>query len=191
MHIKEIPPCSAFADCQGLAKKVWKRCPVNISLPSCPSVSMLEWIEHIFQAVTLNDRNLVAMIMWLLWCRRNMLLHDGKRWDCAELIQKACDLSSEYLHAISCSEDIRSQHTTEPAIWRPPTATGACIKVNVDAAKLLSANAAGFALIVGMVTVLFWVPRQSAVSGQLKVRQWRLLRLDMESFLHWKWDSQM
>lgn len=116
------------------------------------SVSMLGWIEHIFQAVTLNDRNLVAMIMWLLWCRRNMLLHDGKRWDCAELIQKACDLSSEYLHAISCSEDIRSQHTTEPAIWRPPT--GACIKVNVDAAKLLSANAAGFALIVGMVTVL-------------------------------------
>ncbi|GER46175.1 methionine--tRNA ligase [Striga asiatica] len=38
--------------------------------------------------------------------------------------------------------------------------TGACIKVNVDAAKLLSSNAAGFCLIVGMV-----VPRQSAVSG--------------------------
>lgn len=66
-----------------------------------------------FQTITLNDRNLVAMIMWLLWCRRNMLLDDGKGWDCAELIQKACDLSSEYLHAISCSEDIRSRLVTQ------------------------------------------------------------------------------
>lgn len=66
---------------------------------------------------------------------------------------------------------------------------GACIKVNVDAAKLLSANAAGFGLIVGMVTVFLVLGAKTIRSfRQLQVRQWRL---DMESFLHWKWDSQM
>lgn len=84
------------------------------------------------------------------------------------------DLSSEYLHAISCSEDIRSQHTTEPAIWRPPT--GACKnkKVNVDAAKLLSANAAGFGLIVGMVTVFI-------VLGAKTIRSLRHTSASMEA----------
>lgn len=90
---------------------------LNISLPSCPSVSMLDWIEHIFQAVTLNDRNLVAMIMWLLWCRRNMLLERAGTVQ-SESRRPVTDLSSEYFHAISCSEDIRSQHTTSPAIFQ-------------------------------------------------------------------------
>lgn len=59
------------------------------------AVSMLDWIEHIFQAVTLNDRNLVAMIMWLLWCRRNMLLERAGTVQ-SESRRPVTDLSSEY-----------------------------------------------------------------------------------------------
>lgn len=57
---------------------------------------MLEWIEHMFQVIQLNERALVAMIMWLLWCRRNFLVHEGTGWGSEELLQKTHDLANEY-----------------------------------------------------------------------------------------------
>ena len=132
----------ALRDCW-IAKQVWKRCSFQISFPSCPSVSMLEWIEHMFQVLQLNERALVAMIMWLLWCRRNFLVHEG--WGSEELLQKAHDLANDYLQVISHSDETCYQATDEPVRWNSPT--GECVKVNVDAAELHNAHAAGFGLI--------------------------------------------
>ena len=68
----------------------------------------------------MNDKNLVAMIMWLLWCRRQRLLHDGKG-KAFDLLVQTCTPS----RAVNTIHLVSAKNGT--CYFAP---TGACIKVN-------------------------------------------------------------
>ncbi|KAK9272861.1 hypothetical protein L1049_003239 [Liquidambar formosana] len=131
---------------------LWKACKnilltkTNLARRKIPvelTCDFREWLVDISKLGGTDNMVQVVMVMWMMWNNRNWLLHEGKRMEPQQLIERANTLLQDF---IKIQGEGRTVGVKISARWRPPT-TGT-YKVNVDGARFDDKKSVGLGVVV-------------------------------------------
>ena len=101
---------------------------------------MLHLLEYLLDRLSLEEVEVFFIQAWLIWNRRNNVIHGGKFIDPGTVNQRAAEYLEEYKH-------VQQQLYEEPVmqnsrtVWEPPLESA--FKLNFDAAIFSELNRTG------------------------------------------------
>lgn len=130
------------------AQDVWAGCPFRLLQKGLTvQVSMLHLMEDLLDKLPLDLLEFFMVLCWLLWHRRNHVVHGGFLQDPGSLVGRARSLLVEFSDGRSHLASLVFPVSIGPSRqWQPPV--GSVYKLNYDAAVFSEFSASGVGVVI-------------------------------------------
>ncbi|KAK9991446.1 hypothetical protein SO802_026431 [Lithocarpus litseifolius] len=145
------PTCAQFSETEFhvlreclVAQDIWARSRIKLQKCHLGQQDMIQLIHYLLNRLDIEDVELFLVQAWVVWNKRNSVMHGGSVKEPSWLNRRAVEYLEEFKQA--------QEHLTIPMrqaeenVWRPPPHP--FFKLNFDAAIFMESNSSGFGAVI-------------------------------------------